>query len=134
MTTLVIILIIALIIIVKFFIDRDKMIQKQVDSHGGMKQKYKFLIEELSQEATPEFCEVTRDHIYFRFVGNPTTINYYITEQFGKVNIEWMLQLGTIGKKQLKWTFLENKPQEEMLVQIGTDLQKEMEQLSNFLI
>lgn len=126
MTTTIIVIII-LAIVIKFFIDRDKMIQKQVDTHGGMKQKYQKLIEGLSQGAVPEFCEVTRDHLYFRFVfGSQTASNYYITEQFSKVNIEWMLQMGPLGNRKLKWTFNENASQDNMLEIIATDVEKEV--------
>lgn len=129
MTALVIILLVLLVIIVKFFLDRDKMLQKQVDVQGGMTQKYKYLIDELSQGSIPQFVEVTRDHIYFRFPGNPTTINYYITEHFGKVQIEWFLQLGQLANRRLKWMFPQTMTQEKMIEQIAIDLEKEADNL-----
>ena len=130
MTPIVIILLILIVIIVKFFLDRDKMLQKQVDSQGGMKQKYKYLIDELSQGDLPQFVEVTRDHIYFRFPGNPTTINYYITEHFGgKVQIEWLLQLGAIENRKLNWMFPTTMTQEKMIKQIAIDLQNEADNM-----
>lgn len=127
-----VIVIIVLILVVKFFIDRDKMLQKQVDTHGGMRQKYSFLIQELSQEAKPEFCDIKRDYIYFRIISPAyqSSINYYITEQFDSVIVEWVLQMGTMGKLNRKWSFKEGTSQEKMINTISSGIQKEMEKIS----
>lgn len=101
------------------------MIEKQVDNLGGMKNKYEKIINGLSQGTTPEFCEVKRDYLHFRFVfSSQTAANFYITEHFGKVKIEWVLQLGPAGDKKLDWSFLENSDQENMLNLIVSDIEK----------
>ena len=128
----IIIVFIILVIIIKFFIDRDKMIERQVDVQGGMKRKYKSLIEDLSQHHIPEFCESKRDYLHFRFVfGSQTASNYYITEQFNSVNIEWLLQIGgPFENKKLSWTFPEGFEQNKMVDKIASDVEKIINNIS----
>jgi hypothetical protein len=128
MVVVIIIAVIVVFIIGKFFIDRDKMLSQQVDSKGGMKEKYKYLIKTLSQNSIPEFCDVQRDHLYFRFPGN-TTINYYITEHFSKVEIIWNIQIMGEKMKELKWMFDTTMTQENMLIKMAKDIDNAQNEL-----
>ena len=121
--------IIIIAIIIKFFIDRDNMLKRQVDSQGGMKVKYQYLIKELSHPQTPQFAQVRRDFIHLRFPGNPTAINYYITEQYNKVEVHWLFEGVMLGNFEHKWLFPQTMPQKEMAEQIAIDLAKKHEQI-----
>jgi len=129
---IIIIAVIIIGIIIKFFLDRDKMIENQVDIHGGMKEKYKDLIEGLRQNYSPQFCEIKRDYLHFRLVfGSRTAANFYITEQFNEVKIEWLLQIdGPFENRKLFWTFPQGLVQNKMVDKIEIDIEKLIKNIS----
>ena len=110
-------------IIYNFMRDKDQMLKHQVDMRGGMAKKYEFLISKLTEDTTAKVVKVTRYHIHIRAVGNSTATNFFITENFSKTEIEWIGQLGMLGKHKHRWTFPHNYPQEKMLNEIGEYLE-----------
>jgi hypothetical protein len=105
-------------IIYNFFQDRDQMLQRQVDMNGGMAKKYEYLTERLASEPKAKVVKVTRDHIHIRSTGQSTATDFFITENFNSVEIEWIGQLSLLGTHKHKWTFVHNYPQEKMLNEI----------------
>jgi hypothetical protein len=116
-------------IIYNFLHDKDQMLKHQVDMRGGMAKKYEFLISKLTEGTTAKVVKVTRDHIHIRAVGNTTATNFFITENFNKTEIEWIGQLGMLGKHKHRWTFPHNFPQEKMLNEIGEYLEWKTKQM-----
>ena len=116
-------------IIYNFMRDKDQMLKHQVDVRGGMAKKYEFFISKLTEDTTAKVVKVTRDHIHIRAVGNSTATNFFITENFSKTEIEWIGQLGMLGKHKHRWTFPHNYPQEKMLNEIGEYLEWKSKQM-----
>lgn len=114
----IIIIVIVGYILYSFFKDRDHMLQRQVDMQGGMANKYAYLINRLTNDPSAKVVKVTRDHVHIRAVGNSTATNFFITENFNTVVIEWLGQLGLLGNHKHKWTFPHNYPQEKMIQEI----------------
>lgn len=120
--TWIIILLIVGVIIFFFLRDRDKMLDKQVDNHGGMRQKYSLLIEWLTSDPNAKVVKVTREHVQISSIMQTTATYFFITETFAGVEIEWDARLGLMGNHKKKWNFPKNTPVENMIERIGTDL------------
>lgn len=106
-----------------FFKDRDKMLRHQVDTYGGMTNKYSYLITELTRDPSAKVVKETRDLIHIRSEAQTTATNFIIRELFGKVEIEWIAQWGVYGTLKNKWGFQPNYPQDKMLQEILTYLE-----------
>jgi len=117
--TLVILLLIIGIIIFFFLRDRDKMLDSQVDGHGGMKQKYSILIQWLTNNPNARVVKATRDHVQISCVMQTTATYFFITETFGGVEIIWDARLGIMGNHKKKWDFSSTTSEEEIIVIIG---------------
>jgi hypothetical protein len=98
-----------------FFSDRSKMLQRQVDLRGGMAKKYEYLIKGLTDDPYSQVVKVTHDHIQIRAISQTSEVNYFITENFNKVEIEWVGRLGMMGTHKHKWSFPDNYPQAKIL-------------------
>lgn len=113
-----IILGVVLFIVYSFFSDRNKMLQRQVDLRGGMAKKYNTLIEGLTDDPSAQVIKVTRDQIYIRALGRTAEVDYIITENFNKVEVDWIGKFGMMGTHKHKWSFPENYPQTKILMDI----------------
>ena len=120
--TWIIILVIIGIVIFYFFKDRDKMLEKQVDDFGGMKNKYSLLIEWLTSDPNSHITKVTRDHVEISCIYPSSVTVFLITENFNSVEIDYSANLGVIGKHELNWQFPNNMNQESIIEKVGTDL------------
>ena len=105
-------------IIYMFTRDRDHMLQRQVDMHGGMVNKYQYLVKCFTDHPTAKIVRLRRDHIYIRATGETTAYNFLITETFNKVVIKWVGQMGIYGTHEHKWSFPHNYPQEKIVKEI----------------
>lgn len=105
-------------VIYNFSRDRDQMLERQVDMNGGMTKKYEYLINRLTNDNNAKVVRVTRDHVNICATGQTTITNFFITETFNSVQIEWVAQLGLLGNHKHKWTFEHNYPQENMIQEI----------------
>ena len=115
------IIVIVAIIITSFFKDREKMIDKQVDSHGGMMVKHHKLIQWL-KESGQNIVKVERDYIQTSCIMTATATHFMISEDFGLVNVKWVAKLGVMGNHELSWRFESNVSQEEIIAKIEFDL------------
>lgn len=102
-------------IIFSFVRDREEMLQRQVDMRGGMTKKYEYLIGRLAEYPGARVIKVTRDHVHIRAEGQATATNFLISENFNKVEIEWVGQLAILGTHRHKWSFPHDFPQEKMI-------------------
>lgn len=114
----IILIVIVIIYFAKFFYDRDKMLESQVDSNGGMYKKYEVLINYFSNLPNSKIVKVTRDHVQISIFGASVNMQYFITETFGKVEIEWISNSIILGNHQNKWTFPHNYSQQKMIHEI----------------
>lgn len=105
-------------ILYSFFRDRDHMLQRQVDMQGGMAKKYEYLIDRMTSDPSAKVVKVTRDHIHIRATGQATATNFFITESFNSVEIEWVGQMAMLGTHKHKWSFAHNYPQDKMISEI----------------
>ncbi len=121
--TWVVILVIAGIIIFYFLKDRDKMLENQVDTHGGMRQKYSTLIKELTTNPNSKVVKITRDHIQISCAMQTTITNFFITENFNGIEIEWEARLGLMGNHNKKWTFPSTTSNDEIIRKMGADIE-----------
>lgn len=120
-----IIVIIIIGIVIFFFLrDRDKMLDSQVDGHGGMKQKYSKLIEWMTSDPKAKIVKISRDHIQISCVMQTTATHFFITETFSGVEIEWKAILGMMGNHKMKWKFPSTISDEDIILKIGTDLEE----------
>ena len=58
-----------------------------------------------------------------------TATHFFITENFGGVEIEWKANLGIMGNHKLKWKFPSTISEEDMIIKIGTDIQEYNEKI-----
>lgn len=119
----VIIVIIIGVIIFFFLRDRDKMLNSQVDGHGGMKQKYSQLIEWMLNDPKAKLVKVSRDHVQISCVMQSTATHFFITETFSGVEIDWKAHLGIMGNHKLTWKFPSSISDDDIILKIGTDLE-----------
>ena len=127
--TFVILLLIIGVIIYFFLKDRDKMLESQVDGHGGIKQKYSTLIQWLTNYPNARVVKVTRDHVQISCIMQTTATYFFITETFGGVEIIWDARLGIMGNHKMKWDFTSTTSEEEMIERIGVYIEEYNEKL-----
>lgn len=125
----IVVAVVIVFVIGKFFIDRDKMIEKQVDNQGGMRVKYKTLIDLLTQEPSAKIVETKRDMVHIRSQGNPCSTDFFIIEHFDASRIEYVGNMGLLGVHKLDWKFPQNFSQEKMYEKIGTDINEKMQKI-----
>jgi hypothetical protein len=69
--------------------NRDLMLSSQVDSIGGMMNKYRYLVEQLCHHPDAKVIRLGRDHIHIVVTNNGGIRHeFLITENFGVVDIE----------------------------------------------
>ncbi|MFC6269877.1 hypothetical protein [Frigoriflavimonas asaccharolytica] len=123
------ILIILGIIIFFFLKDRDKSLENQVDTKGGIRNKYKLLVEFLSNHPNANITKITRDYIKIDCIMQTTSATYEILQNFNQVEVFWYSNLGLMGQHKLKWSFNSNTSQEQMIEKIHKDLNDYEERL-----
>lgn len=122
--TVVVILVIIGLILYYFFRDRDKMLETQVDSEGGMQNKYSLLIDWLTNHPDARITKVRRDYVQISMIGQTTATYFSITENFEKVEVEWDARLDIMGNHRLYWSFASRAPQQIMIEKISKDLER----------
>jgi hypothetical protein len=119
------ILIVSIIIIILLIFFYDKSQQNiKIGKEGGMKQKYKGLINHfLSGHENSRIIQETRDSIVVgsNSIGGSTYFN--IVQTFSKVTIQWKCDVLLYGKHKLEWTFPEYMNQDQMISKICNDLE-----------
>lgn len=114
-TIIIVILIIFAISLFNFFKDRDKALSANVDSAGGMMQKYNKIVQALLSDPLAKIEKIERDQIIISLRTSNTFTTFFILDSFEDVEITWNADLGTLGKHKKTWTFKSNSSQEIML-------------------
>lgn len=96
----------------KFFSDRDKMLSKQLEPYGGIRNKYSILINYLMGAEKSKIETIRRDYICISCASG--TMYWHIQETFGEVNIE--LKSPIIPSN--KWEYRHNIPQQYIIQDI----------------
>lgn len=100
--------------------DRKEMIEKQVTTNGGMLVKYDTLVKWLTRDPNAKIRNLKSGSIDIISIGPTTSVQFFITETFGKVNIRWEANYGPIlGKFSNSWNYPPDYPQENMIEDIG---------------
>lgn len=115
-----IILIIVIGIYIIFNNDRKEIIDKQVTSNGGMLVKYNILITWITRDPSAKIINLKSDSLDIISTGHTTSVKFFITETFGKVNIRWEANYGQVlGKHTNSWNYPHDYPQENIIEDIG---------------
>lgn len=123
MTVAFIIVLIILAIVLYTLWNRDKKLAAQVDTYGGMQNKYKLLVENFMLWPDSRITLVTRERIEITSAGQGlTSEKYIINEGDGVVEIMWQLKMPFGNDSSKKWTFKHDSPQEKMLEVIANSL------------
>lgn len=123
MTIIWIIIIIIAFIAIRFFVDMNKQ-KDHVAKQGGMRHKYRVLINELlSQDARCKIYQETTTFISLGVSGVGGSTMFFLQQTFGKITIQWKVNSPMFGKHQLEWVFDEFGDQEKMLLKINNDVE-----------
>lgn len=123
---MVIALLILVVFIVKFLIDRNTQ-KEYLKKQGGMKNKYQSLIHKIIQ-STPDFDiikETSHDITLatIKSIAGQTTIT--LTQSFRRLIVEWRVHgnsNSSYGNHNLRWEFDEFKDQNEIFKKINYDI------------
>ncbi len=88
-----------------FFKDRDAHLKSSVDSQGGFKKKYAYLISRLLKEPNSRIIKSERDSVIIEQKTGLGDGIYIITEFMGDLEIIWKADLGRFGKEYKKWNY-----------------------------
>lgn len=118
-------IIIALVFIIgKFLIDKNNQASK-VTMEGGMRNKYRVLIEYLmSGDSRTRILNERYDSITVGLANMGGTTLFILTQTFGNVTVQWKIDSPVFGKHKMEWDFPEYGDQEKMMEIIANDLEK----------
>jgi len=117
-------LFIAVILIIIFLYDRYKQVIK-VGKEGGMKHKYRELIEFiLSGDPRCKILHLTTDTVILGISNYGNSTLYTLIQTFGTITIVWKVKSRVYGNHKLEWSFDEYGDQEYMAEKISNDLEK----------
>lgn len=116
-TVWIIFLVIAGVIVFNFFRDRDQVLA-QIAFEGGMAKKYAYLVGRLSAHPSAQIKKQGLNDVYIVSEGPTTKISFYVMENFGTVEIEWLANYGPLGTLKKKWSFPQTRSQEHMVEEI----------------
>lgn len=120
----VVILIIIIVVLVSFMAKNKKQ-ETYIAKQGGMKNKYKEIIEFiLSQDKRASIINETGNSILLGLnsVGGQTT--FQLVQTYGNLTVQWKMNSPMFGKHELEWTFNEFLDQDKMISKIENDLSK----------
>lgn len=100
-------------IIYKFLSDRNKLLDK-IAREGGLKFKYRVLIEGLLEGPNARIEEVLRDSVVITWRSHSQLHQFQIVPAFGKFEVIWKAQIAH-HKLQNNWMFSEHDDQEAAL-------------------
>lgn len=119
-----VIIVIVLFIIGKFLYDRETQASK-IQKEGGMRNKYKSLLEFLMASDGTKIFEEKVDSITVGVSGSSGAVLFTLTQTFGNVNVQWKIVNNPIfGNHKLEWSFQEYGDQNQMIDRIMNDTMK----------
>lgn len=120
-----IIIILVVIVLIVFFLfdsDRKKQIQR-IDSEGGMRKKYAFLIDYLCG-SQGSILRQSGSSIVLGATSIGGSTLFTLIQTFGSLTIKWEVNSPVFGKHSLEWEFPENEDQETIFTKIGIDIER----------
>lgn len=123
-----IVAIIAIVIIIKTKSKSDEVVE-HVAAHGGMREKYHFLVERLLA-SHPNMAVITETRTFMNIgMDNFDGSSHFYFQQVSKdaVMIQYELKGDpTMPDFKIDWTFIDSFDQETMLFKMLTDMQRKM--------
>ena len=120
--------IIAIVIILKT-ISKSNEVVDHVAAHGGMREKYRILVERLLS-SHPNMAVITETRTFMDIgMNNPDGSSHFYFQQVSNDAIMIQYELKgdpTMPDFKIDWTFNDSYNQEIMLLQIGKDLERKM--------
>ena len=133
--TLVWFIIIVVGILIFFFAKDSTQQSRAVIKQGGMKIKYRILID-LFLQLDPRMS-INQETNWFIAVSSSNyggSVAFLIHQTFGKVTIQWKTNSALLGKHEIEWTFNEFMDQHAMFDKIENDIGKYNDNvMSNFI-
>jgi len=126
----IIIIAVLIFVIFKFLYDRNKQASK-ITKEGGMKNKYRELIEFLMRDSRTKIFQETSDSITLGISSLGGTTLFILIQTFGHVTVQWKVDNPLLGKHKLEWRFDEYDDQEIMTEKIANDIQKYQDNVMN---
>lgn len=123
MWILIILLILIGIVIIKFLLDRNTQSSK-IAMEGGMKIKYREVIQILMRDPRTKIFNESSDSITLGLSNMGGTTLFILTQTFGNLTVQWKVDSPVFGKHKMEWDFPENSDQKNMAETIENDLGK----------
>lgn len=118
----IIIIAIVIVVLIKFIRDSNKQ-ANAVAKQGGMKIKYRTLINYiLSSDPKCRIIQETATFISVGVSGISGSTVFFIQQTFGSVTIQYKVKSQVFGNHQLEWKFDEFIDQEKMIEKITHDI------------
>ncbi|WP_233825646.1 hypothetical protein [Dyadobacter sp. CY312] len=89
-----------------------------IAADGGMAKKYKHLVDKLSAHPSAYIKNQGTNDLLIVSEGRTTHISFYLMENFGTLEVEWLADYGPTGQLQKKWKFPSNASQQSMVEEI----------------
>lgn len=121
--------IVTALILFHFYQKNSEIKNRQIDLYGGIKNKYKTLINSLSNHPNANIIKESNSHVHIRMRANFTATNFVINSYVDTIEIEWIGEFASLGTHKKKWTFAQNYPQENMLNEINSFIEWKSNQL-----
>ncbi|HJG14286.1 MAG TPA: hypothetical protein K8V07_20480 [Bacteroides xylanisolvens] len=113
---------IVVIMLIRFANDSNKQ-ANAIIKQGGMKVKYKTLINYLlSQDPNAKIVQETNTLISIGLLGISGSTIFIVSQAYGEVHIQWKVDSNVFGKHQMEWYFNEFLDQTKMIEKITNDL------------
>jgi hypothetical protein len=109
-------------IIYSFTKDHNEIVKTNVTNYGGMKEKYKILVEYLTQHPSSRISQITKDSIIISSSTYTFTIDYMGNGT--EINLKGFFPI--IGKYSKRWKYPERYPQEKIIEEIENYLDWKM--------
>ena len=93
---------------------KDRTLKQQVDSYGGMGEKYKYLIDKFENQPDTEIVKISRDEVIINNTCKSTDNFILITELYREFQVIWTLNIAGTERHKKEWKFPETYPQDKI--------------------
>lgn len=109
---------------IKFFYDNEQQ-KAQISSEGGMLKKYEIIINRILElDPRAKFFKVSSSSVSLGLSGGGGVFMFVLSQTFGKLSVNWVMNSPFFGKHNLSWNFPEYEDQNNMVERIFADLGK----------
>lgn len=121
MWIIIVILVIIIFIIIRFMLVREDQ-SSQIIKQGGMKNKYREIINALMADPRTKIFNESSDSITLGLSNMGGTTIFTLIQTFGSLTVQWKVDSPVFGKHKMDWSFPENQDQRTMVEKIESDL------------